>query len=477
MTVSDITMATGNTGIANDGVPQLVLGGTSSDNIVTGAISNASDYLTGQALSVVKNNTSTWTLQGNNTYTGLTTVANNGTLILSGNNTAMTGGVSLSSSSGVVPKLHINSATALGTGTLNFGGGAATDTVQIDNSSLVPVNVSTANAITMNRDFTFVGTQSLSLGTGTTTLGGMTSGSNRSITVSANTLTLGGTIAEAVATLGINKKGAGTLLLSGTGSTYTGATIVTAGTLAGIGANAFGSTSGISIAAASTATLSLRGDSSTNFVKTSDSSLYSVTTTANGATINVDQATIAGTGAKTMTIGTLGLNAAITNGTNFTGANNTSLSTGAVTTGASASGTETLTNSITGGGSLTLASIAVNRTGTPTLAFAGNGNTSVTGAITQVATTALTKSGTGTLTLNGTNTYTGDTTINASGGTLQIGGSGSLNSGSYAGAVAIGTSGLFQYSSSANQTLSGHQHFLDPHRFQRDERLHRRDHR
>jgi len=64
---------------------------------------------------------------------------------------------------------------------------------------------------------------------------------------------------------------------------------------------------------------------------------------------------------------------------------------------------------------------------------------------------SLTKLGTGTLVLDKTNTYTGPTTISA--GTLQIGGTGSLGSGSYAGIIA--NSGTFTYSSSAAQTLSG----------------------
>lgn len=63
----------------------------------------------------------------------------------------------------------------------------------------------------------------------------------------------------------------------------------------------------------------------------------------------------------------------------------------------------------------------------------------------------LSKSGTGTVTLNAVNSYAGGTTINA--GTLTIGGSGSLGSGSYAGAIA--NSGTFQYNSAATQILSG----------------------
>ncbi len=83
MTVASITMASGNTGIANDGVPILRLTGTSTDNRVTGEISNASDYLTGQALSLQKQGTSTWTLSGVNTYAGSTAVSA-GTLEIGG---------------------------------------------------------------------------------------------------------------------------------------------------------------------------------------------------------------------------------------------------------------------------------------------------------------------------------------------------------------------------------------------------------
>ena len=76
-------------------------------------------------------------------------------------------------------------------------------------------------------------------------------------------------------------------------------------------------------------------------------------------------------------------------------------------------------------------------------------STSYTGVIS--GTGALIKQGSGTLTLTGTQTYTGNTTISA--GTLTVSGSGSLNSGNYAGAIA--NSGTLNYASSTSQTLSG----------------------
>ncbi len=106
MTVAAITMATGNI-TANDGIPVIRLDGTSSNNIVTGAISNATDFATGHVLSLEKQNSSTWTLQGTNTYTGTS---------------AISGGKLLLSSTG---SLHASSAVTVsggalgGTGTVN----------------------------------------------------------------------------------------------------------------------------------------------------------------------------------------------------------------------------------------------------------------------------------------------------------------------------------------------------------------------
>ena len=98
--------------------------------------------------------------------------------------------------------------------------------------------------------------------------------------------------------------------------------------------------------------------------------------------------------------------------------------------------------------------LLVNGTGNNTLQLGGNntGNNTFAGKITDGAgKVSLTKSDAGTWVLSGANTYTGATTI--SGGTLIVSGSGSLNSGNYAGAIS--NAGKFIFSSSADQTLSG----------------------
>ena len=246
----------------------------------------------------------------------------------------------------------------------------------------------------------------------------------------------------------VQKSGNGKWILSGA-NTYTGATNVSGGTLVGIGANSFGSTSGISTT--NTPTLSLRGDTSTSFVKASDSTPYNLTTSTTGVTLNVDQATIAGTGAKTMTYGDITTSStAATYQLNFTGANNTSLSAGTLSTPVSTvAAVHTVNNNIAGGGSLTLASV-FNRASTvasPNLVFTGTGTTIVTDAITQTLTDMdLIKNGDGILQLNGINTYTGLTSVNAGtlGGTGTIAGdvtvsaAGSLAPGASAGILSIG---------------------------------------
>ena len=431
------------------GAKTLTLAGSAAG---TGEIAgNIVDSSSG-ATSLIKSGTGAWTLSGANSYTGTT---------------AISGGT-----------LNINSAGALGSGAFTISGGTT-----LNNTSGAAITSPTNNpAVTIGGDFTFgasgstslnnlnLGTGAVSmstartitiLGTGTTlTFGGpltytgsaaVASNGLLSSPTAGNTLVLGGLnlssanvapinilisngagniifngpIANGAGVAGnsLSYSGSGTLTFSGSGSSYTGSTTTTNGTLVGIGANAFGSTSVIAIGA--TSVLSLRGDASTAFIKTSDSSAYGIAPSASGSTINVKSATGV-TMAKTMTIGAItptSTAAALT--LNFTGSENTSLSTGAVKGAVStAVGTVTIANAIAGGGSLTLASYtSANTTGGETVTFNGVGNTTVTGAVAPSATTlALGYTGSGTLTLNGNNSYTGLTTLNNAAGKLILSG-------------------------------------------------------
>ena len=165
---------------------------TLQDNVVltapTGAEAAVGGQLTGGG-GVVKSGGGTVTLSALNTYTGSTTLSN-GTLNL--NNRA-------------------------GSGTFTIAGAST-----IDNTSGATVTLVNTSHV-WNADFTFTGTASLNLGTAPLTLGG-----NRNVTVSSNTLTVGGPISGPGN--GFAKLGAGTLALTTTSaSSYSGNTTLGAG--------------------------------------------------------------------------------------------------------------------------------------------------------------------------------------------------------------------------------------------------------
>src|SRR5205823_3556566 len=112
--------------------------------------------------------------------------------------------------------LTLGGTTAISTGTLTMNGG------NLDSSVANLVNANN-NAQAWNSDFTFVGSQNLNLGTGA-----VTPSANRQVTVSANTLTVGGAIGGGA--INLTKAGNGTLTLSGI-NTYSGTTTISAGTL------------------------------------------------------------------------------------------------------------------------------------------------------------------------------------------------------------------------------------------------------
>jgi autotransporter-associated beta strand protein len=136
-----------------------------------------------------------------------------GTLILAGTNT-YTGGTNATSG-----QLNLNSAGALGAGTLTINGG------NLGNSSGSAVTLTGNSPQSWATDFMFAGPNDLNLGTGAVTLT-----ANRLVTVAAGNLTVGGVIGDGGGGFGVTKDGPGTLTLSGA-NTYTGTTTVVAGTV------------------------------------------------------------------------------------------------------------------------------------------------------------------------------------------------------------------------------------------------------
>jgi autotransporter-associated beta strand protein len=108
-------------------------------------------------------------------------------------------------------RLNLNNAGALGSGNFRINGNAT-----IDNTSGTAIVSKYNQPTTLNRDFTFIGTHELNLGTGQVTL----AGPQRTITVSAGRLEFSGAINGAG--VGITQDGAGTLVLSGNSTAYNG---------------------------------------------------------------------------------------------------------------------------------------------------------------------------------------------------------------------------------------------------------------
>lgn len=218
--------------VANNFAQTLELGGTSTDNLVTGVISSGAAMV-----SITKSNSSTWTLSNTNTYTGNTQVG-----------AANAAGVLRATASG-----------ALGAGTVLFdqSGGAPGPTSRLElsnditlsnpitlsqrnNNSAIILNTGGSNVLSGNMDVNVGGTQAtIQSDAGLLTLSGGISTTG----IVARNLHLAGT-GNGAATgvisnnpgnpaglINLTKDGAGTWTVSGV-NTFTGTTTINGGTLA-----------------------------------------------------------------------------------------------------------------------------------------------------------------------------------------------------------------------------------------------------
>jgi autotransporter-associated beta strand protein len=205
--------------------------GTNALNLGTGVVTLGDNVITtisGQTLTVggaigdgvatfglTKSGVGALTLNGTNTYGGLTNLVN-GALTLSGDNSGAAGGVTVAAGTA----LNLGHANGLGSGTLTFNGGT------LDNTSGGALTLGGNGAQTWNTGFTFNGTNNLAMGSGAVTLG-----ANIPVTVTAGNLTVNGVIDDGLNTFNLEMTGAGTLTF-GALNTYGGATTISAGTLA-----------------------------------------------------------------------------------------------------------------------------------------------------------------------------------------------------------------------------------------------------
>jgi autotransporter-associated beta strand protein len=214
-------LGSGNLRSAN-GAATLTLSGSSTGANTLAQVIN--DGTSGAATSVTKSGTGLWILSGANTYSGGTTLNTGGTI-------------------------GIGNALALGSGAL-----VVAQNGLFDNATGGPLTI--ANALTMSGGSpTFTGSANLAIN-GAVTI----SGANRTLTVSANTLTLGNAIGDSGQGRSFTKAGNGTLVLGGaSASTYSGGTVVSAGSLQISGSATLGSSG--SALTVSAGTLDLGGTS------------------------------------------------------------------------------------------------------------------------------------------------------------------------------------------------------------------------
>jgi autotransporter-associated beta strand protein len=176
-----------------------------------------------RALSITTTGASSLTFTGDFSGAGRITANGNANaasfISIAGNNASFSGGITTTTN--LLLKLGHNA--ALGSGSLIING----TNVRLDSTK--DVSISTNPDIEWNVDFTFIGSNSLNMGSGNVALGG--TGDARKITVTGSVFGFDGIISGS---RGLTKDGTGILSLNGINA-YTGVTTITAGTLQGIG--------------------------------------------------------------------------------------------------------------------------------------------------------------------------------------------------------------------------------------------------
>ncbi|MEO6847083.1 MAG: autotransporter-associated beta strand repeat-containing protein, partial [Chthoniobacterales bacterium] len=429
----------------------------SATAIGTGALNIAGastiDNISGSGLTLTSNNPQTWganftftgtndlnlgtgavTLTGNRTITASASnltvggiisgafslnKAGAGSVTLTGANT-FSGGTTLTSG-----QLNVNSANALGTGALTIAGGV------LDNTSGVPITLATNNALNLNSNLTFTGSDSLTFGTSAVSLGSAT----RTITVNGNPLILDGAVGGSTTKIGLTKAGTGTLVLNGA-NTYAGVTTISGGTLQ----------LGNSTLQGSLATASKITDNATLAFELPNDSTFSNVISGTGAVVQNGENELTVSGANTYKGGTT-----VNNGTFVLGnakalgatTGNLTINSGTLDLNAKSVSVGTLSGSMGG-------AILNDGTKAATLTTTNASDTTFASAITDgVSAIAVTKKGAGALILTGTNTYSGKTTVSA--GVLQFGNGGTTGSIASAslvntGIVKVNRSNAFSYS-------------------------------
>ena len=405
---------------------QLTLNGGTLQTTATFSLSGSNRGVTlGGSVAFSPNSGTTFTIS--NTIAGAGTINQTGAGTLGLRANTFSGGTILSAG-----QININSNTALGA-TGNWLTIAGDGTCKIDSTGNT---FSNSYPQAWNADFTFVGTNSLNLGTSPVSLDG-----NRQVTVNGSTLTVGGVVSGSYS---LTKAGIGTLALSGNNA-YTGKTIVNAGALSIASESGLGSSPDSFTAdqltlnggtLQTTATCSIGsgnrgvtlGAGGGTFSPNSGTTLTAVNPIAgSGALIKAGSGTLtlptANTyaGGTTPSAGQINLNnpAALPAGT-FTISGGTIGNSAGAAFALANNNPQTWTGSFkfVGPQDLDLGSGAVTLGSSPTLTVSA-GTLTVDGPISGGY--SLTKAGSGTLVLSGANQYTGTTSITA--GKLIVNGS------------------------------------------------------